>query len=85
MVQSPEILKNNPEKQLPKVIELSREALAKKLDVSEDTLPDRKFFKIVDEQLDMLAGLDPLKKAQAIKDELSKISAAELADKANEL
>lgn len=85
MSQNPEILKNNPEKQLPKVIELSREALAKKLNVSEDTLPDRKFFKIVDEQLDKLAWLDPMKKTEAIKEELGKINAAEMADKANEL
>lgn len=85
MTSSPEILKHTPETEPKKVIELSREALAKRLGIDESDLPDRKFFKIVDKQLDKLANLDYEKKIKATKEELARIDTAEAADKAKEL
>ena len=81
---SPEILKHTPEAP-KKVLELSRKALAEKLGISEAELPDGKFFRIVDEQLDRLAGLDPKKKAKEMKEKLQAIDVAEAKDRAEEL
>ena len=85
MSQLPETPQNTPTESVKKVIELSRDALAQRLWLKTEELPDRKFFKIVDEQLDRLAGLDPRDKARALRDELSRIQVAEVADKAKEL
>ncbi len=85
MSQLPETPQNTPTESVKKVIELSRDALAQRLWLKTEELPDRKFFKIVDEQLDRLAGLDPRDKAKALKEELSRIQIAEVADKAKEL
>jgi hypothetical protein len=52
---SPEILANTPESEPKKVTDISREALAKRLGIDESALPDGKFFRIVDAQLDKLA------------------------------
>lgn len=84
MSQSLEKLQTTPLEVTPKVSPISREALARKLNIPESELPDRKFFHFVDEQLDVLAGLDPAKKAEALKKELARIDAAELADRAAE-
>ncbi len=51
----PESPKHIPSPESPNIIELSREALAKKLNISEEELPDGKFFKLVDDQLDKLS------------------------------
>ena len=85
MSQLQETPQNTPIESVKKVIELSRDALAQRLWLKTEELPDRKFFKIVDEQLDRLAGLDPRDKARALRDELSRIQIAEVADKAKEL
>lgn len=85
MSQLPETPQNIPTESPKKVIELSRDALALRLWLKTEELPDRKFFKIVDEQLDRLAGLDPRDKAKALKEELGRIQIAEVADKAKEL
>jgi hypothetical protein len=82
---SPEILANTPESEPKKVTDISREALAKRLGIDESALPDGKFFRIVDAQLDKLAWLDPAKKASELKAHLEKIDIAEAADKAREL
>ncbi|MBX9809201.1 hypothetical protein K2X92_02335 [Candidatus Gracilibacteria bacterium] len=67
------------------VIELSREALAKKLGIGVEELPDKKFFTIVNDQLDRLEHLNPVEKAKALKETLSTIRAQEVADRAKEL
>ena len=82
---SPEILNNTPKSEPKKVTDISREALAKRLGIDESELPDGKFFRIVDTQLDKLAWLDPVKKAAELKEHLEKIDIAEAADKAREL
>ncbi|MBX9809534.1 hypothetical protein K2X92_04060 [Candidatus Gracilibacteria bacterium] len=70
---------------LHKVIDISREALAEKLGIKPEELPDKKFFRIVDAQLDKLEHIDPANKAKALKETLSSIRAQEVADKATEL
>ncbi len=85
MSQLPETPQNILSELPKKVIELSRDALAQRLWLKTEELPDRKFFKMVDVDLDRLAGLDPRDKAKALKEELSRIQVAELADKAKEI
>lgn len=85
MSQLPETPQNTPTESVKKVTELSREALAKRLGIDESELPDGKFFRIIDTQLDKLAWLDPAKKALELKTHLEKIDRAELADKAKEI
>ena len=68
-----------------KIIEMSREALAKKIWIKIEELPDGEFFKVVDEQLDQLEGLDPKKKIIALKKTISDIRTQEAADKAKDL
>jgi hypothetical protein len=88
MADAPKTSPNNviPEVPTPnKVTEMSREALAKKLGIKIEDLPDKKFFRVVNDQLDMLAHLNPTEKAAALKETLMNIRAEEMADKATEL
>ena len=77
------ILSDTPD--IKKITEMSRETLAKKLWIRVKDLPDRKFFKVVNEQLDKLEHLDPTEKSKALQETLSKIRADEVANKALEL
>lgn len=85
----PESPKHNPQIESPNVIELSREALAKKLNISEEELPDGKFFKLVDNQLDKLSDavvwINQAERMKMLKEKLASIDIAEAADKAREL
>lgn len=84
-LKNPEKLESVPSESPKNILELSRKALAEKLKIDESELPDGKFFRLVDAELDKLAGLDPAKKAAGLKEHLKKIDLQETMDKAREL